>query len=60
MKDKNKSTGTSVATVIQIIFIVLKVAKLVDWSWWVVLAPTWFTLIVTVLLMIVILFASRR
>lgn len=30
--------------VIQIVFIILKLCKLIDWSWWAVLIPFWVSL----------------
>lgn len=30
--------------VIQIVFIILKLCKLIDWSWWLVLIPFWVAL----------------
>lgn len=36
--------GIGILGVLQIIFIVLKCLKLIDWSWKVVLIPTWISL----------------
>jgi len=33
--------GVSLATVLVVIFIVLKVLKLIAWSWWWVFSPWW-------------------
>ncbi len=33
--------GIGFAGVLQVAFIVLKLCKVIDWSWWWVLAPTW-------------------
>ena len=30
--------------VVQVVFIILKLCKLIDWSWWVVLIPIWISL----------------
>lgn len=48
-------SGVGILTVLQIIFIVLKVAGLVAWSWWVVLIPLWISLGLTVLAVICIM-----
>lgn len=37
----------------QIVFIILKLCKLVDWSWWFVLIPIWISLGFTAILGIV-------
>lgn len=34
-------SGVSLSTVVQTVFIILKLTGLVDWSWWVVLIPLW-------------------
>ena len=36
-----KKSGTSVLTVIGIVFIILKLVGALTWSWWWVLAPFW-------------------
>lgn len=41
---KTTATGVSLLGVLQIIFIVLKVCGLIDWSWWVVFIPVWIDL----------------
>lgn len=41
----NKSVaGTGVLDVLQIVFIVLKLTGLIDWSWWAVFAPLFISL----------------
>lgn len=41
----NKTTsGIGFTGLLTIVFIVLKVLKLINWSWWWVLAPTWLPL----------------
>ena len=34
------SSGVGCLGILQIIFLVLKIAKVVTWSWWLVFAPT--------------------
>ena len=52
---KESSGGIDLLGVLQIIFIVLKCAGLVDWSWWLVLTPLWINLGLIVILIIAIL-----
>lgn len=40
-QNKTTSGGTSTATVVLIVFLVLKLTKVIDWSWWWVTAPLW-------------------
>ena len=53
--------GTSILTVLQVIFIVLKVAGIgnfAEWSWWKVFIPTWIGLglfVLVVLITIIVL-----
>lgn len=37
----NRSSGLGLGSVLTIVFIVLKVTKVIDWSWWWVLSPLW-------------------
>ena len=48
MSDKNRSNTTGGAifpSLLQVAFIVLKLCKVIDWSWWWVFVPTWGTTI---------------
>lgn len=41
-KNKNVSSGgLGIVGVAQIVFIILKLCKLIDWEWWIVLSPLW-------------------
>jgi hypothetical protein len=58
MSDKGSSTssgGIGFSGVLTIVFIVLKLTHVIDWSWWWVLSPIWIgTCLVIVLLLIYI------
>ena len=41
MNKESKSSGLGILAVLQIVFLVLKLTGLIDWSWWVVLVPLW-------------------
>ena len=57
---KGSTTGsTSTATIVQITFVILKLCKVIDWSWWWVLSPTWIMAGILVILFI-ILYVLRR
>lgn len=47
MDDKN---GIGVAGVLAIVFIVLKMTRLIDWGWQWVLSPLWISWIIVLLL----------
>lgn len=60
MSKGNKNTTVEVSglfsTLLQIAFIVLKLCKVIDWSWWWVLAPTWIPIVLALLICGVIIF----
>lgn len=53
MDDKTTGGGMSLLGTLTLIFVVLKLLKIIDWSWWWILFPTWFP-IVTLLAFILI------
>ena len=61
MSKNKKSKGgrsMSIGTIIGIIFIVLKLVGLIEWSWVCVLSPFWIGAIITILALIVGVIAS--
>lgn len=52
-KDKNSEIWTDIVAVLQVILIFLKLLGLIEWSWWVVLAPI--LIMIGILLIIIIL-----
>lgn len=46
--------------IVQIVFIILKLANVVDWSWWVTLSPIFAEIILYILLFIFKLKLLRR
>ena len=44
----NSSGGIGFFGVLQIVFIVLKLCKVIEWSWWVVLIPLWIELVLCI------------
>lgn len=58
--NNNKSTnGIGVCGVLTILFITLKLLKLINWSWVWVLAPLWIPLIIVIIVLIIIFIISR-
>lgn len=41
MSDNSSSSGIGFTGLLQVAFIVLKLCKVIAWSWWWVLAPSW-------------------
>lgn len=53
-RNKNNASaggGVGVTGLLQVAFIVLKLCNVIDWSWWWVLAPTWGTLALVLLVL---------
>ena len=51
--ENRRGGGFGLATIIQIVFIVLKLTKVVSWSWLWVLAPTWIGFVIAIVLVII-------
>lgn len=49
-----KFVGLGIGDVLGIIFIVLKLLNVIDWSWWWVLAPFWIPLAIVILRAIIL------
>lgn len=47
-----KKTGLGFWEVLQIVLIALKLIGIIQWSWWLVLAPTWISLVAVVSMLI--------
>lgn len=52
--ENRRGGGFGLATIIQIVFIVLKLTKIVSWSWLWVLAPTWIGFVIAIVLVIIV------
>lgn len=50
MKERN---GLTIDDVLLVVFIVLKLCGVVDWSWWWVLSPVWINLIITFIICLI-------
>lgn len=53
MNDKGTSSGIGFIGLLTIVFIVLKLCKVITWSWLWVLSPIWISLILTVLVIVI-------
>lgn len=57
----SSSGGIGFTGLLQIVFIILKLCHIIEWSWWWVLAPTWITvLLLAVVVGIVIVVAFSK
>lgn len=58
MKDSNSGGtggGVGVTGLLQVAFIVLKLCKIINWSWVWVLAPTWVTLLIAIVIALIVM-----
>ncbi len=53
-KKSNSTGGMGFASALQIVFIVLKLCGVIDWSWLWVLAPTWVSLALVVIVAVIV------
>lgn len=54
-----EKASMSTVTVIQIVFIILKLVGVIHWSWWWVLSPIWISLILAILVIAVVVLALK-
>lgn len=52
--NENVSSGIGFMGVLQIVFIVLKLVKVINWSWIWVLSPTWIPFSITVICLLIV------
>ena len=50
---EKESGGIGFVGVLQITFVVLKLCKIIDWSWWWVLSPIWISTALTILVVLI-------
>ncbi|WP_443937067.1 hypothetical protein [Pedobacter sp. MW01-1-1] len=54
MSKNNNNAGISIPSILTIVFIVLKLCKVINWSWWWVLLPTWGGIVIIFLIFCII------
>ena len=54
MATSNNTTG-SFTTLLQIVFITLKLLDKIDWSWWWVMSPTWIMIVIALMVYVIFL-----
>lgn len=60
MKDKNSGISYSLilAILLTVAFVVLKLCKVISWSWWWVFSPLWIDFALSIVIVIVIAIVS--
>ena len=54
-KSNSSSSGVGFTSLLLLAFIVLKLCKVIDWSWWWVLSPVWITACIAFIVFVVVL-----
>lgn len=54
MSDKSSSSnGIGLGDLLFVVFLVLKLTKVIDWSWWWVTAPIWIPIVIAVGILVI-------
>jgi len=59
MANSSSSSGIGFCGLLTIVFIVLKLCKVITWSWLWVLSPLWIVPIIILIIVIIVLLLSR-
>ena len=57
--NSNGNKGVGFTGLLTLVFITLKLLKVIDWSWWWVLSPIWITAILVVVLLILTIISEK-
>ena len=61
MSKESNTGGISALSLLGVVFVVLKLCHVIDWSWWWVLCPFWGGLaIVIIVLVVVVIIAALK
>ena len=60
MKVNNNSNSIGFVGALTIAFVVLKLMKIIDWSWWWVLSPLWISTLVAIAVIAVVFLVVWR
>lgn len=52
---KETGTGTGICTTLFVVFLVLKLTGVIDWSWWWVTSPIWIPVVMVALVLFALL-----
>ena len=48
-----ESFGVSIFGLLTVVFVVLKLCHVIDWSWWWILSPLWIPIAISIVILIV-------
>ena len=58
MNNNNSNSGIGFHEVLAVVFIVLKLLKIINWSWWWVLSPLWIWAIICIVVWVIAIICS--
>lgn len=58
--NKNSSSGIGICGVLTIVFVVLKLVGVINWSWLWVLCPLWINILLTIIVLVIIAIIGKR
>ena len=50
---KERNSGLNATDVLLIVFIILKLCGVINWSWWWVLSPLWISIIIAIFVILI-------
>ncbi|MEI3061365.1 MAG: hypothetical protein V8T29_12160 [Oscillospiraceae bacterium] len=53
MNNKNSNGGIGLVGLLTIVFTVLKLTRVITWSWWWVLSPMWISILLLIVVLII-------
>ena len=53
MNNKNSNGGIGLVGLLTIVFTVLKLTRVITWSWWWVLSPMWISILLVIVVLII-------
>ena len=56
----SSSSGIGICGVLTIVFVVLKLVGVINWSWLWVLCPLWIDILLTIILLVIIAIMNKR
>lgn len=58
--NKSSSSGIGICGVLTIVFVVLKLVGVINWSWLWVLCPLWINILLTVIVLVIIAIIDNK
>lgn len=54
-----KSEGLGISTILFVVFLILKLTNVINWSWWWITSPLWIPVIIVLFLLLVVLILTK-